>query len=323
MKGNSPEVGELTALYARDLDREDPKERWLVDGLWARQAVGLCAGNPKSLKTWVALDLAVSVASGTPALGRFKVEAPGTALAYFAEDQSDQLRSRIEGICRHRQLDIDELDLVVITEPGVRLDTPIDQERLRATLSRFKPRLLLLDPLVRLHSLNENDSQEISRLLGYFRELQRSFELAVILVHHTGKKSRSQPGLALRGSTDLHAFGDAYAYLARNSRDEAVTLRLEHRASRPPDPMTLQLVSSQRGSDLHLEIRDEAPEDEHAPSLQDRVLRLLSANRCPLKRKDLRAELGVNNQRLGEALSLLEANRKIRHTPRGWTSSMH
>ena len=87
--------------------------------------------------------------------------------------------------------------------------------------------------------------------------------------------------------------------------------------------MTLVLVSSPRSSNLHLEIRHEAHENDDTPSLEDRVLRLLSTSRHPLPRKDIRAELRVNNKRLGEALSALEVNREIRRTPRGWISNMH
>jgi len=35
----------------------------------------------------------------------------------------------------------------------------------------LRPRLLLLDPLVRLHSLDENHAGEVAGLLAYFRSL--------------------------------------------------------------------------------------------------------------------------------------------------------
>jgi RecA-family ATPase len=135
------------------------------------------------MKSWLGLDFAVSVASGTPALDRFRVEAPGTALIYLAEDGLPQVRGRLEAICRHRGISLGNLNVAVITEPTVRLDAHRDQLRLRATIDHFRPRLLVLDPLVRLHSLDENSSQDISRLLGYLRDLQRSFDLALIVVH--------------------------------------------------------------------------------------------------------------------------------------------
>ena len=47
--------------------------RWLVEGLWSDQAVGILGGEPKCCKSFLALDLAVSVASGADCLRQFKV----------------------------------------------------------------------------------------------------------------------------------------------------------------------------------------------------------------------------------------------------------
>jgi hypothetical protein len=66
-----------------------------------------------------------------------------------------RVRGRLEAICRHRGISLGDLDVAVITESTVRLDSHRDQIRLRATVARFRPRLLVLAPLVRLHSLDE------------------------------------------------------------------------------------------------------------------------------------------------------------------------
>jgi RecA-family ATPase len=51
--------------------------------------------------------------------------------------------------------------------------------------------------------------------LAYIRELQRQLDLSVILVHHTRKNAAGgiAAGQGLRGSSDLHAFGDSNLYL--------------------------------------------------------------------------------------------------------------
>lgn len=314
MTGTPPT--ELPAVYARDLEAQPQGHRWLIHQLWSRNAVGLLAGPPKSCKTFLALDLAVSVASGTAALGRFPIEAPGPALVFLAEDAREHVRERLESLCQHRGLDIDRLDLVVITATLLRLDTREDQDRLRATLCRFKPRLLLLDPLVRLHSCNENDAGEISRLLSYFRDLQRTFDVAVMLTHHMAKKHRAHPGQALRGSSDIHAWSDSSAYLTR--RSDHITLTVEHRAAQPPEPMTLALVSEPDGSNAHLEIRDgDGVTHPQKPSLEQLVMDLLGQT-APLPRLEIRARLRVNNQRLGEALGTLEKRGQIQRNSEGW-----
>ncbi len=42
------------------------QQRWLVDGLWSEEAVGIIGGEPKCGKSFLALDLAVAVAAGIP-----------------------------------------------------------------------------------------------------------------------------------------------------------------------------------------------------------------------------------------------------------------
>jgi RecA-family ATPase len=44
------------------------QQRWLVDGLWSEEAVGIIGGEPKCGKSFLALDLAVAIAAGIPCL---------------------------------------------------------------------------------------------------------------------------------------------------------------------------------------------------------------------------------------------------------------
>ena len=198
----SEETMLLPVLRVGEIPLEVDPRRWLIEGLWGASSVGFLAGSPKSCKSWMGLDMAVSVATGTPCLGHYMVENPGGVLIYLAEDALGAVRERVEGILRHRGLDIERVDLHVITSSSLRLDQRSDRERLFETVRGLRPRLLLLDPLVRMHSLDENCSTAIAGLLSYFREIQRRFDLSVVIVHHTRKSGTngSQTGQALRGS---------------------------------------------------------------------------------------------------------------------------
>jgi hypothetical protein len=307
----------LPVQRVAELDCQPPEQTWLIQDLWGRDAVGIIGGPPKSCKSFLGLDMALSVASATPCLGHFPVQALGPSLVFLAEDSLPAVRARIEGLCAHRQLAIRDLDLYVITAPSLRLDQGPDQQRLQTLLSQLKPRLLLLDPLVRLHRLDENSAADISRLLGFLRDLQRTFDTAIVLVHHASKKQRAQPGQALRGSSDLHAFGDSNAYLAR--KNERLILTCEHRAARAPDPITLELVTTPQGQQAHLEVRAE-PSHDTAASLSQRALSVLQHAISPLSRKAIRDNLRVNNQRLGEALETLKQQGRAVLTDRGWVA---
>ena len=305
----------LPVQRAAELEMQPPEQSWLIQDLWGQNAVGIIGGAPKCCKSWLGLDMALSVASATPCLGRFPIRQQGPALVFLAEDSLAAVRARLEGLCAHRQLDIRALDLYVITAPSLRLDQGPDRQLLEAMLLSINPRILLLDPLVRLHRLDENSAADISKLLGFLRDLQRAHDSAIVLVHHASKKHRAQPGQALRGSSDLHAFGDSNAYLAR--QHERLILTCEHRAARAPEPITLELVCTPEGHQAHLEVRSQHAPDPSA-SLSERALLVLQSASKPISRKALRDTLRVNNQRLGEALEMLKQQGSAVHTDSGW-----
>jgi hypothetical protein len=236
-------------------------------------------------------------------------------LVFLAEDSLPAVRTRIQALCIHRNLDIERLNLFVITASTLRLDLAADQQRLNATLAYLNPRFLLLDPLVRLHRLDENSAADISKLLGFIRDMQRTYHTAIAIVHHASKKHRAQPGQALRGSSDLHAFGDSNAYLAR--RKKRVVLSVEHRSAKSMDPIELALVSRQNGSAIHLEIVPDTASEATA-TLAERALLLIQNSKGPLTRAAIREHLKVNNQRLGDTLAQLDKRQLVLKTSKGW-----
>ena len=164
-------------------------QRWLVEGLWGASAVGVIGGAPKCAKTWLGLDMALSVATGTACLGKYAVPEPGPVLVYLAEDALPVVRQRVAGMARHRGVDLAGVEVHVITAPTLRLDRGPDRTRLQEAAARLRPRLLVLDPLVRLHGIDENNAGEVAALLAYFRSLQRQLDMAVLLVHHARKNA--------------------------------------------------------------------------------------------------------------------------------------
>jgi hypothetical protein len=313
MPANPDQV--LPVLRVAEIPSDEIAERWLVEGLWCTNSVGVIGGAPKCAKTWLSLDMALSVATGTPCLGKYAVPEPGTVLVYLAEDALVVVRERIEGIAWHRGLDLDRVEVHVITAPVLRLDQERDRMRLWETTRRLRPRLLVLDPLVRLHGIDENRAGDVAELLAYFRSLQRELGLSVVLVHHTRKNAADgvAAGQGLRGSGDIHAFGDSNLYLQR-TKDHLI-LSSEHRAARASAPVYLELVAADVRT-AHLEVIAELP-NEMDRGLQERLLALLAGGQV-LTRTSLRESLAVKNERLGEMLESLERAGQISHTPKGW-----
>lgn len=319
----------LPVVRAAHLEELRDERRWLIDSLWARAGVGIIGGAPKCCKSWLGLDMALSVASATPCLGAFAVVEHGGVLIYMAEDSTAVVKARLAGLCRHRGLDLGALPLDVITAPCVRLDLERDQRRLTETVRQLAPRMLLLDPFVRLHRIDENHAGDVSAILAYLRALQRAHDLAVVVVHHARKNgpAGAQAGQGLRGSGDFHAWGDSNLYLRRSHGQLALTI--EHRAASAPEPLALALVHEADGGDPHLEIvagrghgGGTPPEPRCAePPLDETLLRLLDEASGPKTRAELRAALRVRNERLGDALERLAAIGAIQRVGDRWLRS--
>jgi hypothetical protein len=309
----------LPVVRAADLEELDPAHRWLIEPLWIHAGVGTIGGLPKSCKSWLGLDMAVSVASGTPCLDTFPVREPGGVLLYMAEDAGSLVKARLRGLCRHRGLDLNSLPIDVITAPVVRLDLPADQQRLAETVCRRAPRLLLLDPFVRLHQVNENAAGEVAAILGYLRALQRAYDVALIVTHHSRKNGSATGGISLRGSGDFFAWVDTALSLRR--RQHTLLLSVEHRAAAAPDPLTLSLLGTEQ--DMHLSIvhadSPAAPPPAPTDHLDDTILDALkNAGDDGLARASLRAAVRMRNERVGEALTRLAAAGQVTRRGDRW-----
>jgi RecA-family ATPase len=297
-----------------------------VSGLWSEQAVGIIGGEPKCCKSFLALDLAVSVAAGTPCLRRFTVPTPGRVLLYAAEDALHVVRRRLDGICAAAGLDLADLDVQVITAPSLRLDLDADRASLDETVVRLKPRLLVLDPFVRLHRIDENVSGEVAPLLAYLRELQRRHGVAVILVHHARKGAGNiRAGQALRGSSEFHAWGDSNLYLRREpvlakaSSDDRITLSVEHRAEPAMPALTLELA--QRADALALEVvetNSQTSPPAEPNSIDHRITAALADATQPQPFADLRAICRVRTATLYERLAAMTTTGRIVKSAEGY-----
>jgi len=307
----------MTALpvrLAHELDACPEDKRWLIEGLWSAEAVGIVGGEPKCCKSFLALDMAVAVASGSPCLRRFPTPTRGRVLLFAAEDSPTVVRQRLCGIATASGLALDALDIHVIVAPVLRLDIELDQRRLEETVSALRPMLLVLDPFVRLHRIDENASAEVAPLLDYLRGLQRRHQVAVVLVHHARKgASHLRAGQALRGSSELHAWGDSNLYLRRQG-DEQLSLTVEHRAAASSDGIGLVLHSD--GDALALRVLDRAAAvpKPTAMSTVDRVEQILSAAARPMTQREIRDVAKIRASSVGDALASLVTDGRVSRT---------
>jgi hypothetical protein len=306
----------LPVQRASQLSTAGPQTQWLVQDLWSDQAVGILGGEPKCCKSFLALDIALSIASGADCLRQFPVRRPGSVLLFPAEDSLPVVRQRLEGIAAAAGLSLGPLPIEVITAPSLRLDSSADRQRLANTVESIQPILLILDPLTRLHRLDENDASQVAGLLSFLRALQRQFHLAVLLVHHARKDSgSSRPGQALRGSSELHGWGDSNLYMRR--RGSQLTLSTEHRAAPSVDHIPLQLIQKDAALALSI-LHDPAPSDSQEPSTAERVRLALSKLQQPVPVQHLRKLCSMRTASVCSALAELTRSGVVIHNAHGY-----
>ena len=310
----------LPVRLAHELDVQPAEHRWLIEELWASDAVGIVGGEPKCCKSFLALDVAVAVASGAPCLRRFRPRRTGRVLLFAAEDALHIVRARLAGIARAAGVAFETLDIQVITAATVRLDLPDDQDRLRQTVALLQPTLLVLDPFVRLHRVDENAAAEVAPVLAYLRELERDFHTAVLLVHHARKgAAHARAGQALRGSSELHAWGDSNLYLRR--RGDTLSLAIEHRAAPSRDGLVVELRAHGEALALHVVDDGARPDPVATPptlALAERVEHALAEAATPLTRRALRRICRIRASTLGPILVRLLAEGRITRSPVGY-----
>jgi hypothetical protein len=125
--------------------------RWLIQGLWPADAYGVLAAQEKAGKTWAALDLAVSVATGRPWLDHFACLNPGPVLVFLGEGGERATVRRIEAIATAKGINPDQLaDRLRLCFRVPRLAAPGASSELaaiQAELAAHPAALVVLDPL--------------------------------------------------------------------------------------------------------------------------------------------------------------------------------
>jgi hypothetical protein len=309
----------LFVRHICDVQPQPPEQQWLVEKLWLASGVGILGGAPKVCKTYLAAELSLAVATAGKALGRFDVPLSGPVLFYGAEDSLPALRTRFQGLATARQLELQKMPIYLIDTPTLRLDKVDDLNRLQSGIERLRPRLLVLDPFVRLTAIDENSAAEVSAVLASLRALQRQYQLAILVVHHARKSPASHPNQALRGSSDFAAWSDSNLYLSRKAK--RLSLHVEHRSAAAPEPLQLRLQSEPAP---HLVVVEQYPDDirdeaNDADLLQTEILQSLRSSNRPLPTIELARLLHKRKSDVVQALYQMLDLEQILRTPQGWS----
>jgi len=207
------------------LSEPDPKPLWLVDGLLPEEGVCVISGEPKATKTWAAMDLAVALASATPAFGEYAAKGRRKVALFQVEDSKRSVKTRLRVLTGMRSLRGDDLRgwMRVICRGQINLQNHAEAVEIAESVKADGIGLLVLDPLRDLHSGDENDSTAMKKVMDELRWLREELKCAVLFVHHSGKSSKDtdgrRPGQKMRGSGAVHGAVDAGIYMQDTKTD--------------------------------------------------------------------------------------------------------
>lgn len=160
----------------------------LVEGLMHEQSVNFLSGEEGCGKSLLAMNLAISVASGKPNFLGYNITKHGKVLFLNNELGFPDFLIRFQKMSVG--LNPEQLDnfITPTTVP------PLNEyySELDELLAAEKPCLLVLDCLYWSHDLKENDSSEMKSLMRQLISLRDKHRLCILVVHHTKKGSRYQ-----------------------------------------------------------------------------------------------------------------------------------
>ncbi len=173
------------------------ERKYLIRGVWPADAYGVHGAEMKAQKTWNGLDLAVSVASGTPWLNHFPIDTPGPVIVFIGEGGAGSIVRRINAICANRDLKPEDLPITICARaPKIR-----DAGHMQAftdKVEELKPRLVIIDPFyLSAAGGKTGDVYAMGELLERPQHICETHGTALMVITHYNR-NKSQTGVTSR-----------------------------------------------------------------------------------------------------------------------------
>jgi RecA-family ATPase len=238
----------LYPLVKYDPDMPVIPVRWLVDGLWQLGKINGIAGYEKSgksrLMNWLLVGMSKGEVLGLPAM-------PQKVLYLCGEETVSHCNQRITRYAELQEIPRTMFDINFVEAAGMRLDLKPQRKALLEMILDSDSEMLVIDPVRRVHSADENDNTVMAAILNDLRRWSNKYSLTVLLVHHTSKISQETDMTRIaswfRGATDLPAILDTAQYVDRLNKKRIQVLR---QGRFPPlDPLIVEDLGGSKLND--------------------------------------------------------------------------
>lgn len=182
---------------------------FVIDNLIG-QGLYILAGAPKVGKSWLSLDICLSIAKGEKVLEH--ETKCGTALYLCLEDSFERIQKRLYELTDEPT---DNLHFAIMANTiGSGLENQI--EKFKYEHSDLK--IVVIDTMQMIRESTENSYGSDYKELSILKSLANKLKIAIVLVHHTRKCSDSDPFNMISGSTGLSGCVDGSMVLVETKR---------------------------------------------------------------------------------------------------------
>ena len=214
------------------LENGAPKIGWIVDSLLPEEGITFLGGPSGCFKTWAAMEMALSISSGSKYLGKYDVKQSN--VLYVDEENGEatlysrfaKLKNNDSDFKNHK---FDNLYLSVFN--SLKLDRlgSVENpsfEALQKLINVYKIKVVIIDSLVRCMIGDEDRSTDARKVFEGLKLLKKNFKVSVVLLHHTAKNSKNGMN-GLRGSGDFPAFADVVLMFKKRDHESSTVVSME------------------------------------------------------------------------------------------------
>lgn len=246
METRREESSAIFAPFADFVDGSHEPIDWMVAGVIERGANGFIAAEPKTGKSFLAADLAIALATGTPWLD-FAVMWPTKVALVSREDNPKLTAWRLGHLMTGRGLGAAQIarleaNLYVNTRqqtPSLMLDKPGEMAELVGAIKQRGIEFVILDVLNVLHAADENDNTQMAAVLQKVKSIQRDTGASIGILHHYSKNdSATRITQRLRGASAIAGFAEWIVGISMSDEDMGIRqVNFELKAAQPPQPV--------------------------------------------------------------------------------------
>lgn len=306
----------LPAMSMKELCELDlPPTDWDVEGLIEHGTPNMISAAPNQFKSWVLNHFAICIAKGVPVFDHFKTKQQSVMIVN-EEDHVGQLKNRSQMLLSGGS---DDLPIYWHIQEEIKFTDEI-MDQLLIEAQALDVTFIMFDSLRALHDANENDSQEMQKVMNQLKRFTKA-GITVFFTHHHRKENRtvgykkSETGEESRGSSSINAAIHGHITCEPKTiegEDKLIIAQRKLKCASKLPPFSVKIIKAATMDSIKFGYEGEYDENETAKEqTAQTILEILKGTKTWLSKKDFESQIKCSESTIRKALRILELERKI------------